>query len=351
MFATLNPPRLNSDAPVLKAMTPLQRKLATYERTYRTPMHVVYQENKLTVWKLDTPETSDKVPLLLIPALINRNYILDLSETNSVAKALAEKGYAVYLVDWGTATEEDRWMTLPELFHGPVRRIIRKVTRHAGRKPALFGYCLGGIISNIYTSMYPDDVAGLISMVAPVDFSKAGIMAQWTAAKHLDSHQVVDALGNVPPEMVQNGFTVLKPAAFYRKWISAFEKQDDEAFLDNFLNLETWVNDNIPFPGGIWQEYIAWLYQDNRLFKDELWMGPRKASLSNITCPTLAILASNDHIVPPDAAQPLVDMVGSDDASAITLKGGHVGIIASNKLFPQLINSITEWLDARATRF
>ncbi|MGE3727335.1 MAG: alpha/beta fold hydrolase [Candidatus Sericytochromatia bacterium] len=348
MLTSLEMPKLSEDNPLLQYYPPLVRKALSYERQAVTPMHPIYQENKLTVWKTNSPETSKKVPLLLIPALINRHYILDLSEKNSLCKALSEAGYEVYMVDWGTASEEDRWMTFSDLFTGPMRRIVRKVTRDAGgRKPVLFGYCLGGIISNIYTSIFPQEVAGLIALTAPVDFSQTGIMGLWTQPKYLDPYQLVDAIGNVPPDLVQNGFTSLRPAQAVRKWQSAWEKQDNDDMLESFFTLEEWVNDNIPFPGGTWQDYIHWLYQDNRLFKDTLWIGKHHALLKNITCPVLNIVADNDHIAPPEACLPLTEKVGSDDVTDAHMPGGHVGIIASGRLFGKLVTLVVEWLDGR----
>lgn len=354
MFATFIPPMsgtLNEDDPLLEVMPPLLQHSLSYENEHATPMHTVYRENKLTVWKTNTPTGTDKVPVILVPALINRQYILDLSETNSLCKSLSEAGYEVYLVDWGTATGEDRWQTFSDVITGPMRRIVRKVTRLSGRKPVLFGYCLGGILSNIFTSCYPDAVAGLVAMTAPVDFSKAGYMALWTSKQHLDPYAAVGALGNLPPEMIQNGFVALKPAQFLRKWRTAWEKQDNQDFLDNFFTLEQWVNDNVPFPGGTWQEYIHWLYQDNRLYRNELWIGSHHAKLENITCPVMTIVAEQDHIVPPDSALPLHQMAGSLDKQVLSLPGGHVGIIASSKLFPKLVKELTAWLDERHAVF
>ncbi|MGV3524599.1 MAG: alpha/beta fold hydrolase [Candidatus Sericytochromatia bacterium] len=350
MFASLEMPSSLSAA-WQDLLPPLAKQALTYERKPVTPMQAVYRENKLTVWKTETPVKSDKVPLLLVPALINRHYILDLSETNSLCSALSEAGYEVYLVDWGTPGPEDRWQTFSEVITGPMRRMVRKVTRLTGKKPVLFGYCLGGIISNIYTACWPDSVAGLVAMTAPVDFSKAGYMALWTKPEYLNPYLAVGAMGNLPPEMIQNGFVALKPAQFLKKWRSAWEKQDSASFLDSFFTLETWVNDNVPFPGGTWQEYIHWLYQDNRLYTNSLWIDSHHASLENIQCPVLTIVAEQDHIVPPDSALPLHEMAGSDDKEVLSLPGGHVGIIASGKLFPKLVNALTEWLDERQETF
>jgi polyhydroxyalkanoate synthase len=325
-------------------MSPLVEKTLNYKREDISDFIPVYQENKLTVWKVNKPVQAGKAPILMIPAMINRYYIMDISNENSLCKSLSDSGYPVYIIDWGEATPEDRWQTFTDVFLGTLRRSISRVTRDAKEKPVLFGYCMGGAIASIYSSCFPDQVKGLIGLTVPIDFSQAGVMAKWTSKEYINPEEVVDALGNLPPEMVQGGFLALKPAKWVRKWETAWKRQDNDKFMNSFLTLENWVNDNIPFPGGVWQEYIKWLYQENRLFHDNLYIGSHKASLKNITCPMLTIIADDDHIVPKESAEPLHTLAGSSNKTVKYFAGGHVGIITSPKLFPQLSETIHTWL-------
>jgi len=325
-------------------VSPLIEKSLNYKRESVSDLIPVYQENKLTVWKVNKPSQAGKAPILMIPAMINRYYIMDISKENSLCKAMSDNGSPVYIIDWGQATPEDRWITFTDIFLKTMKRVVSKVTNDAGDKPVLFGYCMGGIISVIYASMFSDDIKGLIALTVPIDFHKAGVMAKWTDKKYLNTSNVVDALGNLPPDMIQNSFVALKPAKWVKKWETVWKKQDNEKFMDSFFTLENWVNDNIPFPGGIWQEYIQWLYQENRLFNDELFIGKYKASLKNIKTPLLTIIAQEDHIVPRESAEPLHALAGSDNKTVKYFSGGHVGIITSPKLFPQLSQTLHEWL-------
>lgn len=309
-----------------------------------TPMVPFYQENKLTLWQVQTSKPLTGPPILLIPAMINRHYILDLNETNSVCAELTKAGYPVFLLDWGAATPEDRWVKFSDIFLNVLPRINRKIQRHTGQKPVLLGYCMGGTMATIYTACFPNEVAGLIALTAPIDFSKAGVMSLWTQKQYLDTQQVVDAIGNLPPDWTQNSFVSLRPANWRQKWQKAWQKQDDLQFMQSFWELENWVNDNVPFPGGIWQEYIQWLYQENRLLNDSLSIGTHAPRLADIQCPVLTIVAEQDHIVPYESAAPLHDKVGSQEKERLTFTGGHVGIIASPKAFPKFMAAVLEWL-------
>lgn len=325
-------------------MNPLIEKTLNYKREDISDFIPVYQENKLTVMKVNKPSLPGKSPILMIPAMINRYYIMDISSENSLCKALSDSGYPVYIINWGEATPEDRWQTFTDVFLGTLKRAISRTAKDAGEKPVLFGYCMGGAISAIFASLFPNDVKGLIGLTVPVDFSKAGVMATWTKKDYVDPAQIVDAIGNLPPEMVQGGFLSLLPAKWIRKWETAWKRQDNDKFMNNFLTIENWVNDNIPFPGGVWQEYIQWLYQENRLYNDNLYIGRHKASLKNLTCPLLNIIAEEDHIVPKECAEPLHVLAGSENKTAKYFAGGHVGIVTSSKLFPKLSETIHTWL-------
>ncbi len=323
----------------------LMEKIINYERKAVSELIPIYKENKVTVWKSTNEIKPGKAPVLMIPAMINRYYILDLSNDHSICKYLSDNGHPTYIIDWGEATAEDRWNTFTDIFLGTLKRIMTRVTRDAGAKPVLFGYCMGGTMSSIYASCFPDEIQALIALTAPIDFHKAGVMSQWTSKQYLNPNNLIDAIGNIPPEMTQNGFVSLKPMKWMRKWETVWKKQDNEKFVESFLTLENWVNDNIPFPGGVWQEYISWLYQDNLLYNDKLYIGKHKASLKNISCPVLTLIAEEDHIVPKEAAEPLHDMAGSTKKTVKYFNGGHVGIVTSPKLFPQLTQSVGEWLE------
>src|SRR5262245_11570944 len=76
-----------------------------------TPADVVHHENK---WRLlryrPRPEgLAFRSPLLLVPSLINRHYVMDLVPGKSLCEYLVAEGHDVYMIDWGTPGDEDRY--------------------------------------------------------------------------------------------------------------------------------------------------------------------------------------------------------------------------------------------------
>ena len=70
--------------------------------TGTTPRDVVWTRNKTTLYRYrPLAPREHATPVLLVYALINRPYILDLRPDNSFVRHLLGHGYDVFLIDWG----------------------------------------------------------------------------------------------------------------------------------------------------------------------------------------------------------------------------------------------------------
>ncbi len=312
-----------------------------------TPKDTVFQDGTASLYhfrqKDPGAESAINVPFLMVPSMINRWYVLDLRPGASMAEAMVEAGIDTYLLDWGIPNDEDRylnWALLLERFH----RMVRRVKRETGaEKVALLGYCMGGTLASIYSALYPDEVAGFVSLTAPIDFSKGGLLRTLVDEKWFDPFAMT-APGNLSPPQMESGFTSLRPTGKVSKWIMLADKWHKPGFMDSFNAMETWTGDNIPFPAEAYQTYISELYQKNALYKGEHYVAGKHAHLSNITCPLLTVVASRDTICPPEAALVLNEEVSSEDTEVLTIGGGHVGAVVGSRGPRDLYPGVIAWL-------
>lgn len=284
-------------------------------------------------------------PLLLVPSMINRAYVLDLREGASLAAALASATprRAVYLLDWGIPEDEDRYTTWDEVV-ARLARFARAARRHAGaKKLAVLGYCMGGTLASIHAALHPSEVAALVDLAGPIDFSKAGLLGDLVDAKHFDAKAVV-AAGNVGPSQMQSGFLALRPTGSVAKWVGFADKAHDEASREAFFSLEEWASDNIPFPGAAYETYIGDLYQKNALVRGEHYACGERVDLRRIQCPVLVVVAERDAICPKEAATALLEHVGSRTGKVLAVPGGHVGAVVGSRAQKVLYPAIAEWL-------
>jgi polyhydroxyalkanoate synthase len=277
----------------------------------------------------------------LIPSLINRHYVLDLMPGKSFAEYLVAAGHDVYCIDWGSPGDEDRFVTFDDVVDRAIARALRVVTRTSqAPKAHVLGYCLGGLFAVIHAAAHQERIASLTLVAAPVRFDDGGLLARWTQTPTFDVAALVDAMGNVPWQLMQGAFHLLRPTMTLAKAVSLVHRATDDTFLDGFFALETWGNDNVSFPGECYRTYIDELYRGNALWSDRFSLSGRAVHLSSITCPLHAITFEHDNIVPWRSASCVLDRVASTDKAHLHVPGGHVGAMvassAKKKLWPTI---------------
>jgi polyhydroxyalkanoate synthase len=211
----------------------------------------------------------------------------------------------------------------------------------------LLGYCMGGILGSIYTAAHPEKIASLATLAAPVRFDGSGLLGAWTRSPTYDVRALVSAYGNVPWQLMQSAFHMLRPTMTLAKIVHLLDRAWDDESLDGFLALEMWGNDNVALPGEAYRRYIEELYQQDRLARGELTLSGKPARLDAITCPTLAVTFEHDNIVPWASAKELVDLVSSKDKEWLHLPGGHIGAVVSKSASRRLWPKLAEWWTAR----
>jgi polyhydroxyalkanoate synthase len=309
----------------------------------QTPADVVHEENK---WRLlryvPRPEgVQFRTPVLLVPSLINRHYVLDLMPGKSFAESLVATGHDVYVIDWGTPEAEDRFVSFEDIVVSAIGRALRVTTRTAGSDQAhVLGYCLGGTLAVLHAALDASRIRSLTLVAAPVDFHDEGLLSRWTRTRSLDTDALVEGAGNVPWQLMQGAFQLLRPTLPLVKAVSLAQKAWDEPFLDGFFAVETWGNDNVSFPGACWRTYVEELYRKNALVNGTLRIAGRAVELSALSCPLLCVTFEHDEIVPHRSASIVLERASSTDTEHAHLPGGHVGAMVSSsaakKLWPRM---------------
>jgi len=326
-----------------------------------TPSEVVYTEDKMKLIHY-TPmvEKPCSVPVLVVYALVNRYYILDLQPDKSVIKKLLSEGLDVYVIDWGYASGSDRYLTIDNYVNGYINNAIDNIReRHKIDKITLMGVCQGGTFSIMYSALHPEKVKNLVTLVAPVDFStdKCALNV-W--AKNLDIDKVVDYYGIIPGDFLNAAFLLLDPfRLLIDKYVGMFEKIDcengetylkaNEENMRNFLRMEKWIFDSPDQAGEAYRQFIKDCYQKNLLIKNEMVIGGKKINLKNIKMPLLNVMAEFDHLVPTDSSKPLISAVSSTDKEEVMFPTGHIGIFVGSKSQKSVCPHIAQWLKPRST--
>lgn len=317
-----------------------------------TAADVVYQINniKLLHYKPLT-DVQEPVPILIIYALINRPYILDLQPDRSVVKFFLENGFDVYLIDWDEPQEKDHVWTINDYVNGFIDELVDFILAEKSvEQLTILGYCMGGTLSTMYVALHPNKVKNFMAMAAPIYFdTEESLLHVWSHPEYFDVDRVVDTLGNVPADFLNGGYMFLDPIGnIYSKYIKFLENVDKDAFVRMFLRMEKWISDGIPLAGETFREIIKYGYQQNLLIQNKWKLNGETINLKNINMPVLNIIGQFDHLVPPSASKPLLDYVDSKDKKELVLPTGHIGLSVSSKSHRELWPKVVEWLRPRS---
>ncbi|OIK10375.1 class III poly(R)-hydroxyalkanoic acid synthase subunit PhaC [Bacillus sp. MUM 116] len=317
-----------------------------------TPKEVIWTKNKTKLYRFisDSPK-KHKVPLLMVYALINKPYILDLTKGGSLVEYLVNQGFDVYMIDWGTFGYEDRNMKLDDFIMDYIPRAVKKVMRTSKvDEVSILGYCMGGTMTSVFAALHPElPIRNLVFMTSPFNFEDSGLYGAMLDERYFDIDKVVDTLGIIPPEMIDFGNKLIKPMSnFYGPYISLVDRSDNDRFVKSFKLLQKWLNDGIPFPGEAYRQWIRDFYQKNRLINGELVIRGRKVELQNIKANVLNLAGKSDLIAQPHMVEALMDAISSKDKQYKNLPVGHTSITFGSQASKITYPTIGGWLAERS---
>jgi polyhydroxyalkanoate synthase subunit PhaC len=309
----------------------------------------VYREDKLTLYRYRPLAASAKLPpILIVYALVNRPYMMDLQPDRSLIRRLLELGLDVYLIDWGYPDGADRYVDLNDYINGYLHRSLSVVLReHQLPSATLLGVCQGGTFSLCYSALHPERVRNLITMVTPVDFKTPdNLLSRWVQGIDIDA--LVAAHGVVPGEVLNAAYVALLPfRLLQQKYVDLLDNSGSQAQVDNFMRMEKWIFDSPDQAGAAFREFTNWFFKENRLLRGTLEIGGQRIDLRRVTQPVLNIYGKQDHLVPPAASTAMQNLLGSSDYLALGMDVGHIGMYVSGRSQRELPQAIAAWLQRR----
>ena len=284
-----------------------------YRRSLRDPP---------AVWRAGTTRLLDfgarrrererMTPVLFVPSLINRAYILDLSRRRSLLRHLASRGLRPFLVDWGAPGEDERRFTLDDYILRRLAPALDATIATAGRPPVLVGYCMGGLLALALALLRPDDLRGLALLATPWDFHAADATVPRLLAGMEPWLDALAAEGApFPVDLLQAMFTWAEPALVADKF-RAFARLDPESReAENFVALEDWLNDGVPLAGAVARDCIAGWYGGNTPANGAWRIAGEPVRPEALALPALVVVPGRDRIVPPASAAALAEAICS----------------------------------------
>lgn len=266
-----------------------------------TPGAVVFQNELFQL--IQYSPTTDEVaaePLLYVPPLVNRYYMIDLEPRQSFVKWLVDEGRTVFVVSWVNPGPEHRDKDVAAYVTDGVVVAIEQAAKRAGTAPDLFSFCLGGTLVAIALAWLAAEGRGkevnsatLIGSL--VDFSD---MRDWSAFVHeghlaaLEDH--LEAQGFIDSLELQRLFAAMRANDLIWSSVVNHYLLDKEAPPSDLL---TWFEDGARIPAAFLKSYNRDLLKDNRL-KDPAGfeVAGTAIDLAAIERPMMVVALKDDHV-------------------------------------------------------
>src|SRR5262249_45982402 len=145
-----------------------------------TPGKIVWQTDLMQLIQYEPATKSvSRKPLLIIPPWINKYYILDLREKNSMVKWLVDQGVTVFVISWVNPDARYAEKRFDDyLLEGPMAALAGIEAATGEKEVNVLGYCLGGtLLASMLAYMAAKKDKRVLSatfMTALTDFSMPG---------------------------------------------------------------------------------------------------------------------------------------------------------------------------------
>lgn len=335
-----------------------QNKINRWSGAYKTlvspdsyegvPRKEIWKLNKTTLWHYRPENKKYSVPIFLVYSVINQPFILDLAPGSSLIQAFMDNGYEVYLLDFGCPGFEDKDLSLNDYITKYIQKGVQRALTHSkANEITIMGFCLGGTLAAIYTSIAEEPIKNLILSLTPINFQYFPQFDQWVdtfVKNEVDVAPILDAVGLIPSSFVQGGIRLITTPVYYSPYLSLINRAYDEQYNIKWSRLNLWTKSHIPISGAALNQLANDLVKENKLINGGLDVNGKHAHLKNIYANMLVIGSSYDQLVPKEQITPIMDLVSSDDRTFHLLTGGHANIPNNG----QLPSYLTEWLNARS---
>jgi polyhydroxyalkanoate synthase len=150
------------------------------ENIAQTSGYVVYKNDLIELIQYEPNTKAVKTnPLLIVPPFINKFYILDLQESNSLVQHLVSQGITVFMISWKNPTPQDGHLTWDDyVTKGVFSSIDTIFDIYPKSRLNISGYCIGGTLAAMSTAILSDvekeRISSLTLLNTLLDFSEVG---------------------------------------------------------------------------------------------------------------------------------------------------------------------------------
>ena len=307
-------------------------------------LDVVWAEDDIRLFYLPSCNKNTIASIFLIPSMINKSYILDLMPDHSFVRWLSDKGYNVYLLDWGDLTDNSKTQSFDSSLEEVLNKVVDFIKGHSDSNIYCLGYCMGGLFALCAAFFNQKSIKGLILLASPWNFEVGDQTLRDLAFKNFQvAKNIINEKGYLPSDWIQTLFACVDPSFSYKKFTRFLNLDDTSVEKEKrFVVVEDWLNEGVNLPGDIALTCLEDLYDKNNTFKGNLKINNTTISPRKLRMPTLIVASKKDILVPYESSISLADDL--DECTILSPEIGHIGMMTSNAAVDTVWKPIIEWI-------
>jgi polyhydroxyalkanoate synthase subunit PhaC len=298
-----------------------------------TPGAVVYRNEVFELIQY-TPQTDEvfTVPLLLIPPVINKFYVLDIAPGRSMIEYFLRQGQQVFAISWRNPTADQRDWGF-DTYGQAILDALDAVEKITGSdRTHLQASCSGGILAamtaaHLTATGQGDRLAGLTLMVTVLDQRKAGFAA---AAIDEEMANIAIALsarkGYLDGRSLAEVFAWLRPTDLvWRYWVNNYVEGKTPAAFDVLF----WNADTTRMAAALHRDMVMTGLHNSLVAPGEATMLGTPVELSKLTADVYVVAGIADHISPWQACYRSARLLGGEDLRFVLSSSGHIAALVN----------------------
>ncbi|MGW2661801.1 PHA/PHB synthase family protein [Nocardia tengchongensis] len=279
-----------------------------------------------------TTEQVRTVPLLMVPPVINKYYIMDIAPGRSMIEYFLSQGQQVFAISWRNPGAKQRDWGFDTYGQAILDALTAVESVTGSERTHLQASCSGGILAAMTAAHLAeigqeDRLASLTLMVTVLDQSHAGFAA--AALDEETAHLAIAASarkGYLDGAALAEMFAWLRPTDLvWRYWVNNYLQGREPAPFDVLF----WNADTTRMTAALHRDMVLLGLRNGLTEPNSVSLLGTPVDLSRVTVDSYVVAGLTDHISPWQACYRSARLLGSKDPRFVLSTSGHIAALVN----------------------